>query len=144
MPTSPPEDFLRTALISLKSSNPSLGIPKIHALLLSTYPDWTVSEKRMRKILQTEGLVIAAKDNANGTVAAGKGARKYPSSRVIPNLDLSKWTPKVEVKYFDNKKGKGLVASQDIAEGEAIWKEDPFIIAPEWCVSVHSPFRIVS
>ena len=59
-------------------------------------------------------------------------SRIFPSSRVIDNLDISQWTPKVKVKYFNKKKGKGLVAEKNIEEGEPIWKEDPFIIAPEW------------
>ncbi len=29
-------------------------------------------------------------------------------------------------------KGKGLVATEDIAQGETLWREDPFVIAPEW------------
>ncbi|KAG9310945.1 hypothetical protein JVU11DRAFT_8819 [Chiua virens] len=29
-------------------------------------------------------------------------------------------------------KGKGLVATEKISEGEVVWKENPFILAPEW------------
>ena len=29
-------------------------------------------------------------------------------------------------------KGKGLVAKERITSGETVWKEDPFILAPEW------------
>lgn len=38
----------------------------------------------------------------------------------------------MEVTFYDQQKGKGLIATSDIEEGEVIWKEDPFIIAPEW------------
>jgi hypothetical protein len=31
-------------------------------------------------------------------------------------------------------KGKGLVAAEVIEAGEEIWKEDPFVVSPEWCV----------
>jgi len=120
----PSEDLLKAALVALKSANPSLGIAKTHARLLETYPTWTVSEKRTRKLLQHEGLVL------NGTPTPEVAV--YPSSRVIHNLDVHKWTPKVKVKYFDKRKGKGLVATQEIKEGEVIWREDPFILAPEW------------
>ena len=41
-------------------------------------------------------------------------------------------TPKAEVRFFGRAKGKGLVARAPIAAGETIWKEDPFVLAPEW------------
>ncbi|KAF8999845.1 hypothetical protein BDQ17DRAFT_1360508 [Cyathus striatus] len=123
MSISPPDDVVKSALVSLKAENPTLGISKIHALLLSTHPDWTVSEKRTRKILQSEGLVVSPNP---------QGISIYPSSRIVRSLDLRRWTPKAEVKYFDKRKGKGLVATVDIEEGEAIWKEDPYALAPEW------------
>lgn len=129
----PPEDELRDALVSLKLHNPALGIAKTHALLLALHPAWAVSEKRTRKILQSEGLVLCGmptRTSGDSTPAV------YPSSRVIPDFAVNKWTQKVEVRYFDQKKGKGLVATADIAEGEAIWKEDPFILAPEWFVPI--------
>ncbi|KAK1222402.1 hypothetical protein PQX77_014735 [Marasmius sp. AFHP31] len=126
----PSDNELKEVLRSLKTSNPALGIPKVHALLLQTHPEWLVSEKRTRKFLQNEGLVISA--DPNGNSFQDKGKAPYPSSRVIPNLDVAKWSTKVEVKYFNKRKGKGLVAKEKIAEGEAIWKEDPFVIAPEW------------
>ena len=120
---SPTEDDIKHVLLALKTANPTLGIPKIHALLLAAHPEWTVSEKRTRKILQSEGLVQ--------TSSAG-GGHSYPTSKVIDGLDVGKWTEKVEVKHFGKAKGKGLVAKEAIAEGEVLWKEDPFILAPEW------------
>ena len=45
---------------------------------------------------------------------------------------MKKWTSKVEVRYFDKIKGKGLVAKEKIEEGQVVWKEDPFALAPEW------------
>lgn len=129
MPSIPQESELTDALISLKKNNPSLGISKVHTLLLQTYPDWTVSEKRTRKILQTQGLIVS---DPGPMSPESVDSRIFPSSRVIDSLDISQWTSKVKVKYFNKKKGKGLVAAKVIEEGEPIWKEDPFIIAPEW------------
>ncbi|KAF9269757.1 SET domain-containing protein [Marasmius fiardii PR-910] len=126
----PTDTELKEALKSLKSSNPTLGISKIHGLLLQTRHDWLVSEKRTRKFLQNEGLVLSA--DPNGNSFQDKGKAPYPSSRIIPNLDVGKWSTKVEVKYFNKRKGKGLVAKEKLVEGETVWKEDPFIIAPEW------------
>ncbi|KAI0056815.1 SET domain-containing protein [Artomyces pyxidatus] len=124
-PSIPPsEGELKSSVVSLKESNPTLGIPKFHALLLSEHPTWIVSEKRVRRVLQSEGLVQMPKAKAEAPL--------YPSSALIDDLDLTKWTPAVEVKYFDKRKGKGLVAKTPITEGQAVWKEDPFVIAPEW------------
>ncbi|KAF8064044.1 hypothetical protein FPV67DRAFT_1782409 [Lyophyllum atratum] len=126
-PKAPPtEHELKSALVALKTRYPTLGIAKTHSLLLTTYPDWSVSEKRTRKVLQNEGLILDSPTPQLGVDMV------YPSSRLIPNLDIPKWTAKAQVKYFDKRKGKGLVAIQDIEEGEVIWKEDPFILAPEW------------
>jgi hypothetical protein len=125
--TIPSEVELKAALIKLRAANPTLGIAKIHTLLLSTNPSWTVSEKRTRKLLQSEGLIVTPA----GTIPR-PDARVYPSSRVIETLDVKKWTSKVEVRYFDKIKGKGLVAKEKIEEGQVVWKEDPFALAPEW------------
>ncbi|TBU59985.1 SET domain-containing protein [Dichomitus squalens] len=123
---SPSEDDLKGALVALKTANPTLGVPKIHARLVAEHPEWIVSEKRTRKVLQNQGLVqtLSASGAASGQV--------HPTSKLIEGLDVTKWTTKAEVKYFGKAKGKGLVAKEAIAEGEVIWKEDPFILAPEW------------
>ncbi|KAI6037978.1 hypothetical protein EDC04DRAFT_2896996 [Pisolithus marmoratus] len=126
------DDELRAALTTLKREKPSLGVAKIHTLLLETNPTWSVSEKRVRKILQEEGLLIV---NTSDKAKDGKEDRStgvYPSSSLNKGLDVNKWSKKVEVRYFDAIKGKGLVAMEKISQGEVIWKEDPFILAPEW------------
>lgn len=139
--TTPTDDELKSSLTSLRTSNPSLGIPKLHALLLSSNPSWTVSEKRTRKILQSAGLVnappLSKKVSSNGEVGV-----KYPVSKLVKGLDVSKWTTKVEVKEFGAKKGKGLVAKEAIKEGDVLWKEDPFVLAPEWYVILYISFPV--
>ncbi|KAH9851289.1 SET domain-containing protein [Lenzites betulinus] len=126
---SPTEENLKAALVALKTANPTLGVPKVHALLLSTHPEWTVSEKRTRKVLQGENLVLSSSPSAAGQL--------YPTSKLIDGLDIAKWTTKAEVKHFGKLKGKGLVATAPIAAGETIWKEDPFVLAPEWDLYDH-------
>lgn len=144
----PSEADLKAALIQLRTEHPTLGIPKLHALLLAAQPSWIVSEKRTRKVLQAEGLVLShsssnntvsaadPKSALNDTTSAQNGSAGtgtlYPSSKMIEGLDVSKYSAKIAVKYFGKEKGKGLVATEKIEEGEAIWKEDPFILAPEW------------
>ena len=50
----------------------------------------------------------------------------------MENFDLTLFSKKIEVKYFDKAKGKGLIAKEEIGEREIVWKEDPFVLAPEW------------
>lgn len=126
----PSEEELKTALVDLRAENPTLGIPKLHALLLSKQPSWIVSEKRTRKVVQSAGLTVEPPQGKNADPT-----QIYPSSKLVETLDVTKWTPKVAVKYFGKRKGKGLVAKEAISEGEVVWKEDPFIIAPEWYAS---------
>jgi hypothetical protein len=123
--TVPSDTDLKDAIVKIKEVNPSAGIAKVHHLVREHYPDWTVSEKRTRKILQGEGLIVppAITENVENI---------YPASRVISGLDVSKWSNKIYVQKFGKKKGKGLCASEPIAEGELIWKEDPYVLAPEW------------
>ncbi|KZS95674.1 SET domain-containing protein [Sistotremastrum niveocremeum HHB9708] len=131
MPVSPSDEELIPAIKDLRGANPTLGITKFQALLLETHKEWTVSEKRIRKILQQLGLGPQNGSDAASSKSKSNG-KQYPSSKLNEALDVKQWTSKVEVKHFGKLKGKGLVASEDIAEDETIWKEDPFIIAPEW------------
>ncbi|TDL15556.1 SET domain-containing protein [Rickenella mellea] len=150
MSVTPSEIVLTAALKQLRAEHPLLGASKLHALLCAGYAGWSVSEKRVRKVLQAEGLQLApppAKKGGDrgtsegdagkgvgdvGDVGGGGGGAVYPSSRVLDGLDVKKWTGKVEVRYFGKEKGKGLVATETIEKGEVVWTEDPFIIAPEW------------
>ncbi|KAF5383916.1 hypothetical protein D9757_007422 [Collybiopsis confluens] len=127
-PLSPSEQDLKNAVISLKSIHPNLGISKIHALLLEAYPDWIVSEKRTRKALQSEGLVL---QSSTEPPSSKLQSNVFPSSKLIPNLDVAKYGAKVQVRHFGKKKGKGLVAKEKITAGEPLWKEDPYIVAAE-------------
>jgi hypothetical protein len=149
-PISPSEEGLKTAISSLKQEHPTLGITKLHALLLSEHPAWTVSEKRLRRILKNSDSQQQRHDQeldsgAGGETTTGGGGggpsrepgesgthAMYPSSTLVEGLDVVKWAKAVEVKYFDRKRGKGLVAKEPIHEGQVVWKEDPFVIAPEW------------
>lgn len=136
MSTSPSDDDLKSTLHALRKAFPSLGAAKLHAQLLSQHTDWIVSEKRTRKILQQEGLILVSTQNQGPEPPAINGTDdNHPKSQLVEGLDIRKWTPKAEVRDFGRKKGKGLVASEDIAEGEVVWKEEPFALAPEWCAS---------
>jgi hypothetical protein len=157
----PTDDALSNALSGLRLEHAALGAAKLHATLLEQQPSWTVSEKRTRKALQAAGLSLPAPTstdpdgattknpnatNTNGTPAtalskkkkkagAGANARVYPASQLTSKLDVSAFSPKVTVHQFGGGKGKGLVATSDIAQGEVLWKEDPWALAAEWWVS---------
>lgn len=77
------------------------------------------------QVLQSEGLHTASPNETK---------KVWPSSKVNDSLDVAHFSKKIEVRVFDKAKGKGLVTKEDIAKDEVIWKEDPFIIAPEWYV----------
>jgi hypothetical protein len=129
----PSDDDLAAALSALRVSNATLGAAKLHAALLDAHPSWSVSEKRARKTLQSAGLSLSAPvGTATALVQKGKNGRLYPRSQRTAGLDIAALTTKVEVKDFGPGKGKGLVATAPIAEGEVVWKEDPWVLAPEW------------
>ncbi|KAL5501618.1 hypothetical protein ACEPAH_8878 [Sanghuangporus vaninii] len=117
MPVSPPDEALKDVLIALRAENPGLGIAKLQNKLITQHPEWAVSEKRIKKLLaQTSQSTSQAR----------------PTSRVIDGLNVSKWSNKVKVVDYGPAKGKGLEATQEIKEGEDVWKEDPFVISPGW------------
>lgn len=114
----PTDDELTAAVRSLKASSPELGVPKLLAALLASQTTWSVSEKRLRKVIQR--------------LKSEAGTNEYPISSLNPALDVSKFTDKVQPVFFGPEKGKGLVAAQDIEAGQVLWREDPFVYAPPW------------
>ena len=121
MTTAPPEDELVKTLKELRLEHPSLGAPKLLAIFRQKNPQWSLSEKRLRKVLQQENLVATATP-----------ATMYPVSKIDDRVDASTWTSQVAIKQFDKVKGKGLVAKQKLAAGEIVWKEDPWVFASDW------------
>ena len=142
-PISPSEEDLKSTAVSLKKAHPALGIARLHALLLSENPAWTVSEKRLRRILNAEGLIVHQQKQDITASAPSSAVALYPSSTLVEGLNVAKWSTAIEVKYFGRQKGKGLIAKEPISEGQVVWKEDPFIIAPEWCVSILSTIPVL-
>ena len=121
MTTAPPEDELVKSVRQLRAEYPSLGAPKLLVVLRQKHPEWSLSEKRLRKLLQQENLVATAAP-----------AVVHPLSRIDEGVDASTWTSQVAIKQFDKVKGKGLVSKQNLTAGEILWKEDPWIFASDW------------
>lgn len=124
MTTAPPEDELIKVVRQLRAEHPSLGAPKLLAIVRQKNPEWSLSEKRLRKLLQQQNLVA--------TAAPAAPAVAYPRSKIDEGVDASTWTSGVAIKQFDKMKGKGLVAKQKLTAGEILWKEDPWIFASDW------------
>jgi hypothetical protein len=121
MSIAPPEDALVKAVKGIRVEYPSLGASKLLVILRQKNPGWSLSEKRLRKVLQQENLVATAAP-----------AAVHPISKIDEGVDASIWTSQVAIKQFNEVKGKGLVAKQKLTEGDILWKEDPWIFASDW------------
>ncbi|ORX41271.1 hypothetical protein BD324DRAFT_648148 [Kockovaella imperatae] len=121
---SPPSDELFLPFVTtVRRDHPSLGIPKLLALLKTQQPEWSVSEKRLRKAVQSLTLDEQGRESMDepGLVAT---TGLDPS---ITSLAAST-APKVKVRMFGGEKGKGLVARERIHKGEVVWQEEPWIV----------------
>ncbi|KAG8933651.1 SET domain-containing protein 5 [Tulasnella sp. 418] len=146
---SPSDEDLLTVVHSLRENNGVFGAKSLLSAILASNPTWTLSEKRLRKLLQREGLTLPS-------VPPGLERAKHGSSKAKPTLSsdglefphsqmnddiltrLEQFSKKVEIKFFDAQRGKGIVAKEPIEENEVIWKEDPFVHCPApWELQAH-------
>lgn len=145
---SPGEGDVAEAAKAALAANESLGIGKLCAQILKENPEWTLSEKRLKTILKQAGLKwgdassseaqaeLAANGNGNSSSskkkkksggAAKKGDSAIPSSRLDKDVPMPSG---VRAVYFDEVKGKGLVADREFKEGETLFTEEAFVAAP--------------
>ncbi|WFD38228.1 uncharacterized protein MJAP1_001177 [Malassezia japonica] len=109
------EEVVQAARAHYEAPTPTLGIAKLLGALQAEH-GWSLSEKRFRKLLQTAGL--------------RQGTQKQPWVPVS-SVDESVPLPDgVAAKYFDEVKGRGLVATKPFAEGQSLFVEDAFLAAP--------------
>lgn len=123
----PSEQEVIEASSTVLAESPALGIAKLLARLQSDN-QWALSEKRLKNILVQAGLRPAPPATNGKTNTKGS-----PSSSGVPSsaLDSLLSIPAgIKAVYFDNIKGKGLLADRDFQEGEALFTEDAFISAP--------------
>ncbi|KAH7099037.1 hypothetical protein BKA62DRAFT_711182 [Auriculariales sp. MPI-PUGE-AT-0066] len=133
MSDQPTDDELAAALRALRIEQPTAGVNKLHASLLAAHTTWLVSQKRTHKILQREQLLLGT-----NTGSSKPGAKSNaPEYRLNQLLDVSKLSKKIDVKDFGKPKGKGIVLTEPVKQGETVWKEDPFIFAATWEVLDH-------
>lgn len=104
----PTDEDIALSLARVRSLYPGLGALKVLASIKSEHPEWSLSEKRLKKII-----------NLNSPLQAQTG--------LDSSIDIKGIAPKVQVKLFPHGKGKGLVAREKILQGEVIWQEEPWI-----------------
>ncbi|KAI8366777.1 uncharacterized protein BYT42DRAFT_648852 [Radiomyces spectabilis] len=124
----PTEEELVKAITQIKLDNPDLGIKRVAVKLTEDQPTWQVSEKRVKKMMQTHGLVQTAEPVKSGV----EDDPSVPVSFIDPKLDIKSVSDKVVAKMIDKVTGKGLVAARDIAKDETIFTETPFVYFPPW------------
>lgn len=85
---SPSQEELVPVIEALRKENSTLGVVKFQSLLLSNNPQWTVSEKRVKKILTELGMGPASSnDNDKRQIR-----HIYPTSKLNKTLKLEQWT----------------------------------------------------
>ena len=148
-PVPPDEDVLVPYLSGLRESHPDFGVPRLLHHLKTEHPEWAVSEKRVRKTLQSilssnhsanghhesDGMEKGTCDESNGQ--NGVNGTKQEDDELIAQtgmdatLNLTEMgITKVKVRMFSGGKGKGLVVREKIQEKEVLWQEEPWIVTP--------------
>jgi hypothetical protein len=125
----PSDEELSPVVTKLRTENPSTGVPKLLQQLKSEHSDWAVSEKRLRKLLQTLNLPSTAVDSTGGDVDGETGL--VADTGLDPSINVGGIAPKVKARMFGGEKGKGLVARDKILQGEVIWSEEPWIVTAD-------------
>lgn len=138
MPSSPADDELTNAVGAVRAAHPDLGILKLWAALKEQHPEWTVSEKRFRKVLAAVGG-SGASSSTGPSAPAGKVAddELVAQTGLDKTLDIAALAPKVKAKLFGGTKGKGLVARAKLEAGEMLWQEEPFVATPDPKIKEH-------
>lgn len=125
----PAEDDLLCAARRVREAHPDLGIAKLLAQLKVDQPDWTVSEKRFRKSLQSVS-------ESNGAAPVTSGEQNLEAETGLDSsINVAAIAPKVKAKMLPGR-GKGLVAKEKMQQGEWIWQEEP------WCLVTHPKVSI--
>lgn len=120
--TVPSDDAIAAFVEAARVAEPGLGYLKIYAALKRDHPDWSLSEKRFKKVAQTSS-------SSDGTALVAR-------TGLDPSIRVQDVAPKVDIKLFPGGKGKGLVAKAKIYKGEVLWQEDPWVSTADQCVLI--------
>jgi hypothetical protein len=94
----PEEDALCQSIQQLKIDNPEWGVKSIYNQILKSHQDWQVSEKRVKKIMQTQGLTQSNGGAQLSIVKSGvEDDPSVPVSFIDPKLDFQSFSPNVVV-----------------------------------------------
>ena len=91
--TIPSQEELIDAIQHVKISNPEYGIKKVTQQVAEDKPSWSVSEKRVKKLMQTQGLTNTTQPVKSGV----KDDPSIPVSFIDPKLDLKSVSTNVVV-----------------------------------------------
>lgn len=94
----PSEEDLTAAILAIKATHPNHGIKKVLADVISSNPTWTVSEKRVKKLMQARGLVQTSHLVRSGI----EDDPSVPVSSLDTGLDVKKLTSAIEVGWRCN------------------------------------------
>lgn len=91
----PSQEELLEAIQKIKISNPEYGIKKVTQQLSEDQAQWTVSEKRVKKLLQANGLTNTQQPIKSGV----EDDPSIPVSFIDPKLDLQSVSTNVVVSW---------------------------------------------
>ena len=94
--TIPSQEELVDAIQKVKISFPEYGIKKVTSQVTEDQPSWSVSEKRVKKLMQTQGLTNTAQPAKSGMA----DDPSIPVSFIDPKLDLKSVSTNVVVTYL--------------------------------------------
>ncbi|CAH7668121.1 hypothetical protein BY996DRAFT_4579807 [Phakopsora pachyrhizi] len=151
----PSNHQLLEAILPIRSSAPTLGVPKLLNRLKELNPNWQLSEKRLRKFLNLNPNLSpqAARHQVRLTprppcepmwipdyswekdweAASAENSSTEPSSSLDDTilLECRQRSVKVEpVRFPANNKGSGLISKDYMPRGTQIIKEDAFVWVP--------------
>ncbi|KAH9818690.1 hypothetical protein DFH28DRAFT_88893 [Melampsora americana] len=152
----PTNNQLLDAILPIRSEAPTLGVPKLLSRLKALNPSWQLSEKRLRKFLnsnpnlspQTSNLGQARSSprvpsepiwlpdyawDKDWEAASADNSSTEPVSSLddVLLLECRQRSVKVEpVRFPESNKGSGLIAKANYPKGTQIIKEDAFVWVP--------------
>ncbi|MBW0474507.1 hypothetical protein O181_014222 [Austropuccinia psidii MF-1] len=151
----PSNSQLLDAILPIRSTEPTLGVPKLLIKLKQLNPSWQLSEKRLRKFLNSNPNISpqATRHHSNPSTRLPSepiwlpdyawekdweaASAEHASTEPISSLDNTlllecrQRSVKVEpVRFPANNKGSGLISKDHIAKSTQIIKEDAFVWVP--------------
>jgi hypothetical protein len=129
-PSSPSDEALLPVVIHLRDSNASFGAIKLLHELRIQHPEWVISEKRIRKILQSLTTTTSSRNGEEGDAVANEMGL-IADTGVDASINIASIAPKIKVRMFGGEKGKGLVVKEKVQQGEVLWQEDPWVVTAD-------------